>query len=123
MMLFRMAALLQALLLVTVTSLPARAATLSTQAYLVSQRATTEGSALMVALQRDEVRAQLEAFGVPPELALERASALTPAELAAISERIERLPAGGDILGVIGIVFVVLIILEVVGVTNVFNAL
>lgn len=73
-------------------------------------------------LIREDVQAQLEAFGVAPAEAAERAARLSPTELATLQQRIETLPAGG-IVEVIGVVFVVLIVLELVGVTNVFTSL
>jgi hypothetical protein len=45
---------------------------------------------------------------------------LSDAELIALAENLEELPAGG-LLGVLGVVFVVLLILELVGVTNIFT--
>jgi hypothetical protein len=72
-------------------------------------------------LARDAVRAQLLERGVEPTQVDARLAALTDAELALLDERIDSLPAGGDILAVIGIVFLVLLILELVGVTNVFS--
>jgi hypothetical protein len=71
-------------------------------------------------LAREEVRERLEQLGVDPAQAFERVAALSDAELAALEQNLEQLPAGG-ILGVIGVVFVVLLILELVGVTNIFN--
>lgn len=73
-------------------------------------------------LLREDVRAQLEALGVAPAEAAERAARLSPTELATLQQRIDALPAGG-IVEVIGVVFVVLLVLELVGVTNVFTGL
>ena len=72
-------------------------------------------------LARDDVRAQLERFGVDPDDASARVATMTPEELAAIDRRIGDLPAGGDVVAVIGIVFIVLLVLELVGVTNIFT--
>lgn len=72
-------------------------------------------------LARDSVKKQLEQLGVDPADASARISAMTPEELRTLHERINNLPAGGEILAVIGIVFVVLIILELMGVTHVFT--
>lgn len=72
-------------------------------------------------LARDSVKKQLEQLGVDPADASARISSMTPEELRTLHERINNLPAGGEILAVIGIVFVVLIILELMGVTHVFT--
>jgi Family of unknown function (DUF6627) len=72
-------------------------------------------------LARDSVRAQMIGLGVDPADAQARVAALTDSELAVLDQRIDSMPAGGDILAVIGIVFVVLLILELVGVINIFK--
>lgn len=74
-------------------------------------------------LQRADVRAQLERFGVEPSAAAQRAAALSDQELARLADRLDTLPAGGDagILEFIGLVFIVLLILDYVGVIHVFN--
>jgi hypothetical protein len=72
-------------------------------------------------LARDDVRNQLERYGVDTVAAGERVAALSDRELMSLAEQIEELPAGGSALGVIGVVFIVLLILELVGVINIFN--
>lgn len=72
-------------------------------------------------LQREDVRAELAALGVDPELARLRAQALSPAELMELSERIEELPAGAGIIEALGITFLVLLILDLLGLLNIFN--
>ncbi len=110
-------------LLVTAPLAPARAAIVGTDAAIaMSQRADTVARVSSV-LMRDDVRHRLESLGVDPQQALERVSALTDGELATMEARLDELPAGGSLLGVIGAVLVVLIILEILGVTNVFTAI
>ena len=72
-------------------------------------------------LAREDVRAELEKYGVNPADAQNRVASMTPDELATLDQRIGELPAGGDVVAVIGIVFIVLLILELVGVTNIFS--
>jgi hypothetical protein len=74
-------------------------------------------------LQRADVAAQLEQFGVSPALVAERVNALTDAELQAFASRLDQAPAGGDGFALIGLMFIVLIILEVVGVIDIFKKL
>lgn len=76
---------------------------------------------LQATLQRADVAAQLEQFGVSAEQVAERVDAMTDAELQAFASRLDRAPAGGDGFALIGLVFVVLIILEVIGVIDVFK--
>jgi hypothetical protein len=75
-------------------------------------------------LQRDDVRAELERFGVDPAAAAQRAAALSDADLARLADRLDALPAGGDggsFLAFIGLVFIVLLILDYTGVIHIFN--
>ena len=72
-------------------------------------------------LAREAVRSELLGHGVNPADVETRLSSLTDSELALLEQRIDALPAGGDLLAVIGVVFVVLLILELVGVTNIFQ--
>lgn len=76
---------------------------------------------LSAGLNRAEVRGRLEALGVNPAAVETRLAALTDSELRQLAERMERMPAGGDLLAVIGLVFVVLLILELVGVIDIFK--
>jgi hypothetical protein len=74
-------------------------------------------------MAREDVRNTLIGMGVDPVEAEMRMDALTDAELVMLSQQMDELPAGGDILGLFGAVLLVLIILELLGVTNVFTRL
>jgi hypothetical protein len=105
---------------------PAVAATIGTRDLVAGSIATTPDRATTLArvhavLDRDDVRAALEARGVSPADAAARVAALSDAELAGLADQLDTLPAGGDLLAVIGIVFVVLLILELTGVTDIFK--
>lgn len=97
------------------------AAVIGTEQYLVAMERERALERIDAVLAREAVRERLTQLGVDPADALERAAALSDAELLALAENLEELPAGGSLLGVIGVVFVVLLILELVGVTDVFN--
>ncbi len=71
-------------------------------------------------LDRQEVRAKLESLGVDPNAAKARVDALTDQEANDLAARIDQLPAGGDVLGVIFAVFVILLITDILGFTKVF---
>lgn len=110
-------------LLVTTPLVPVHALIVGTeQAIAMNERADVLAE-VTAALEREDVREQLVALGVDPQQALERVSALTPEELAALDGQLADLPAGGSLLGVLGVILVVLIVLELVGVTNVFTKL
>ena len=72
-------------------------------------------------LDRDEVRQQLEAWGVDPSDAKARVDRLSERELAQMSERMAELPAGGnEIIGALVFVFLVLLFTDILGFTDVF---
>jgi len=66
------------------------------------------------------VARQLTAMGVNPAEAGKRVAALSDQELASLSDRIDRLPAGGDLFGTLGAIFVILLITDILGFTKVF---
>jgi hypothetical protein len=70
-------------------------------------------------LEREDVRAKLEAYGVTSADAKARVSALTDEEAALVAARIDELPAGG-VLGLILTIFLVLLITDLLGLTKVF---
>ncbi|SCZ57785.1 PA2779 family protein [Thiohalomonas denitrificans] len=72
-------------------------------------------------LARDEVAQKLVEYGVEPQQARERIAGLTNSEILELQERIDTLPAGGDILGVAALIFIVLIITDAIGATDVFT--
>ena len=72
-------------------------------------------------LDRADVQAQLQAYGVNATEVKARVDALTDAEAAELAARIDSLPAGGiGIIGAILIVFLVLLITDILGYTKVF---
>lgn len=78
---------------------------------------------VLALLEREDVRDQLVSWGVDPADAEARVEALTPAELQALSERMEDEPAGAGVGSVVGaalIIFLVLLITDILGFTNVF---
>ena len=77
--------------------------------------------AIQTFLTKEVVRQKLVQLGVDPELAMARASSMTPTERQYLEQKITELPAGADALAVIGVVFLVILILELVGVINIFK--
>lgn len=102
---------------------PAQAGMIGTEGLLAAQSREASLTAVDTFLARDDVRGQLQAWGVDSVLAAERVDQLSDAELQRLVATIESEPAGAGALAVIGIVFVVLLVLELVGVTNIFNAI
>jgi hypothetical protein len=98
------------------------AAVITSEDFIKAEMRAEQISDIQALLARDDVSAQLESYGVSPELVAERIANLTVEELAALQGAIDEQVAGGDALALIGAVFLVLLILELVGVTNIFNS-
>jgi hypothetical protein len=106
-----------ALLVITlVAPVPAPAAMLSTERALGADR-----ERIAQILDRTDVQAQLQAYGVSPGDVKARVTALTDAEAAELAAHIDELPAGGvSVLGAALIVFLVLLLTDILGYTKVF---
>ena len=88
---------------------------------LPTDAGNAERSRVLTVLERDDVRAQLEAHGVTAAQVKARLAAMTDDELAQLAGQIDSLPAGGtDVLGFILVVFIILLITDIVGWTHIF---
>jgi hypothetical protein len=118
---------LAALMLVVSAPLFTVQAALVTSDQVISDPAATaiaDREKIVRFLQQDSVREQLVSMGVDPSEVEARLSALSPAELAQLSDRIDSMPAGqsaiGVVVGAILIILLVLLITDLVGLTDVF---
>ena len=91
-------------------------------AQLLDMEQASSQQTLDAFLARDQVREQLLALGVSPQMVQQRLQGLTDEEARQLAQQIEELPAGAGLIEVVGIVFEVLIVVELVGVTDVFKA-
>jgi len=71
-------------------------------------------------IDREDVLAQLQQQGVTAGEAKARVNALTDEEAHTIAGKLDQLPAGGDIIGVLFTVFIILLITDILGLTKVF---
>lgn len=71
-------------------------------------------------MEREDVRNQMVAMGVDGNMARERVASLSDEEVARIAGKLDQMPAGGDILGVLFAVFIILLITDILGFTKVF---
>lgn len=94
---------------------------ISTQQYLTAVDREATRARIDAVLAREEVRSQLENYGVDPAATDARIAALTDQELEQLATDLENMPAGGSVLAVVGIAFIVLLILELTGVIDIFN--
>lgn len=75
-------------------------------------------------IERSDVRARLQSFGVNPADARARVAALSDDEAAQLAMRLDSLPAGADggasIIGAAVLIFLVLLLTDILGFTHVF---
>lgn len=96
--------------------LPAHAGMLPTE----SAVSGTQRARVAEFLERQDVQMQLQARGVSAEDVKARVAALTDEEAGQLANRIDSLPAGGEILGILLTLFIVLLITDILGFTKVF---
>lgn len=115
---------------VTLIAFAALVATPAAQAGIVSTDAAlahasagsldADRAKLAETLARADVRAAFVAQGVDPAVVEARVASLTADEVRALNERMDRMPAGGDALGVLFTIFIILLITDLIGWTSVF---
>ncbi len=99
---------------------PAQAALIGANAVLAAQSRQSAEQNIRAALAREDVGSTLQRLGVRAEDVRERLAALSDDDVAALSERVDRLPAGGDFFGTVGVIFVILLITDILGFTKIF---
>ncbi len=102
----------------------AQAAPVSTSSLLSSETSVSvdaERDKLLSLIEREDVAEQLSALGVDPVDAKQRVADMSASEVAELNQKIDDLPAGSGVLGVILVIFIVFIITDAIGATNVFN--
>lgn len=98
----------------------ADAGIIGTDEYLALQDRAIRIERINDTLMQDRVREQLTSLGVDPEHAQQRVATLSDTDLMALDGRLQDLPSGGDILGLVVAAFLVILILELAGVTDLF---
>lgn len=103
---------------------PLLAAMVPTDAIVDSNTAEEGRDYLKSLISRDDIRQSLISHGIDPNEAKARVDSLSDSEAIAVANRIEKLPAGGDgigvIVGAVLIIFLVLLITDILGYTDVF---
>jgi hypothetical protein len=102
------------LILLLATPLPLHAGMIATENLLDRER-------IAHLIDRADVQAQLQAYGVSAGDVKARVAALTDEEAAKLAAQIDSLPAGGvSVLGAVLIVFLVLLFTDIMGWTKIF---
>jgi hypothetical protein len=99
---------------------PAQAAMVGTAQVIAAEQGALNRAQLASMLEREDLQGQLAAMGVDVQQAKTRVASLTDAEVARINQQIEKLPAGGDALGIVLTIIVIFIITDLVGWTDIF---
>ncbi len=97
----------------SVAPLPvAKAAMISTDDVIGQSVANIDRERVEALLAREDVRAQMEALGVDPNMAATRVSGLSDSEVQQIVNKLDELPAGQDAAGaIIGAALAILLVL------------
>lgn len=99
------------LLLLAAFAVPAQAGMVGSERVLRDAGTEVQREELVRLLERDEVRAELEAMGVPGDSARERVRRLTDTEVAHLHGQVAALPAGGALSNVELLLIILLIVL------------
>jgi hypothetical protein len=86
-----------------------------------SAHSQSERERIRTFLDRADVRNQLQAQGIDANTAKARVDALTDEEVLKIAGKLDQMPAGGDILGLLFTIFVILLVTDILGLTKVFS--
>lgn len=98
--------------------LPSQAAMIATDSNLGAPAQREQVNRL---LDRADVQAKLQSFGVKAADVKARVAAMTDDEVSQLASKIDSLPAGGDgIIGAIVLVFIILLITDILGLTKIF---
>lgn len=100
---------------------PAYAGMVGTQVVIDQQQVEQHRTQIMDMLSRQELRDELMAYGVDPDMAKQRVAALSDAEVEALAGKLAEVPAGGDsFIGAVVFIFLVLLLTDILGFTDVF---
>lgn len=111
--------LIVSMLTISMPIAPANAELIPTQG-AAQTHAQADRARIQDFLEREDVRNQMIAMGVDAQSAAERVAALSDEEVARIAGRLDQMPAGGDVLGLLFAVFIILLVTDILGLTKVF---
>ena len=101
-------------------AMPLQAAMIGTDSLLQQEQTQFDRQQLVQMLERGDVQQQLVAMGVDVADAQMRVAQMTDSEVQQLNARLGKMPAGGDILGIVVLVFLVFVITDVIGATDIF---
>ena len=86
-----------------------------------SAQSQPERERIRTFLDREDVRKELHAQGIDVNTAKMRVAALTDEEVHKVASKLDKMPAGGEIIGILFSIFIVLLITDILGFTKVFS--
>jgi hypothetical protein len=98
----------------------AQAAIITNSQVMDNLEQASNKQALLQTIHRVDVQEQLVQMGVSTADIENRIDNMTQQEIAQLNQQIDKLPAGGDILGVIVLIFIIFVITDVIGATDIF---
>lgn len=99
---------------------PVHAALVGTDQLVNASQLMQNRERVRMFLQRHDVRDALQQRGVDANVALSRVDAMTDSEVQTVAAQLDKLPAGGDILGTAVFLFLVLLVTDILGLTKIF---
>ena len=96
------------------------AAMISTSDMVATEQSRIDRAYLLNSLETEEVQTALTSQGVDLEMAKQRVASLTDEEVRALNQKMDEMPAGGDVIITVLVVFLVLLVTDLVGWTDVF---
>ncbi|MBZ0096637.1 MAG: PA2779 family protein [Sulfuricella sp.] len=98
----------------------AYAGLVGTDKVAVSAQSQSERERIRSFLDREDVRNELQAQGIDVNTAKARVDALTDEEVQKVAGKLDKMPAGGEIIGILFTIFIVLLVTDILGFTKVF---
>ena len=98
----------------------AYAAMVGTDQVASSAQSQSERARISSFLERADVRQAMQNQGIDAAAAQARVAALTDEEVQTVAGKLDTMPAGGDILGILFTIFIVLLVTDILGFTKVF---
>ena len=116
----RILTLVLSLLLICAPISQAQAAIIANAQLIEQVQQANDKDVLLQTINRVDVQEQLLGMGVNTAELESRINQMTQQEIAQLSQQINDLPAGGDLLGIIVLLFIIFIITDVIGATDIF---
>jgi hypothetical protein len=98
----------------------AQATLIGTDTVVSAGQAHAARDRVNAALTRTDLKQQLAAQGVSAEQVQARVEGMTDQEVVALADKMDQLPAGGDVVGAAVLIFLVLLITDILGYTDIF---